>query len=299
MLAGHPLDLIKVQLQTMPKPAPGEPPMYTGVVDCVRKTIATQGLRGIYRGVMPPLIGITPIFAICFWGYETGQQIVRSFSNDPEPDMNEAASAAGGGQRELTLTEYAVAGGLSAVPTTAIMGPGERLKCLLQYDGQRVTKGLPPKYAGAGDCVRKLYAEGGLRAIFRGTPATLLRDGPGSVAYFGAYEGLKRLLTPAGKAPGELSVPAVLFAGGSAGICNWLVSIPPDVLKSRLQTAEAGKYSGVVLGRRSVLKELLAEEGLGALYKGIAPALLRAFPANAACFMGVESSKAFLTKLGL
>lgn len=35
-------------------------------------------------------------------------------------------------------------------------------------------------YKGPFDVVRKLYAEGGLRSIFRGTFATLARDGPGS-----------------------------------------------------------------------------------------------------------------------
>lgn len=34
----------------------------------------------------------------------------------------------------------------------------------------------------------------------------------------------------------ELSVLHTLFGGGMAGIFNWLVAIPPDVLKSRLQT---------------------------------------------------------------
>lgn len=34
----------------------------------------------------------------------------------------------------------------------------------------------------------------------------------------------------------ELSVGKTLFAGGMAGIFNWLVAIPPDVLKSRLQS---------------------------------------------------------------
>lgn len=27
-----------------------------------------------------------------------------------------------------------------------------------------------------------------------------------------------------------------MFAGGVAGIINWIIAIPPDVLKSRLQT---------------------------------------------------------------
>lgn len=38
--------------------------------------------------------------------------------------------------------------------------------------------------------------------------------------------------------PNELSVPSVLFAGGMAGIFNWAVAIPPDVLKSRFQTGD-------------------------------------------------------------
>ena len=33
----------------------------------------------------------------------------------------------------------------------------------------------------------------------------------------------------------QLSIWSTLFAGGMAGICNWLVAIPMDVVKSRLQ----------------------------------------------------------------
>lgn len=36
----------------------------------------------------------------------------------------------------------------------------------------------------------------------------------------------------------ELSVSRTLTAGGFAGMFNWLVAIPPDVLKSRLQTGK-------------------------------------------------------------
>lgn len=57
------------------------------------------------------------------------------------------------------------------------------------------------------------------------------------------------------------------------------------------ETAPDGRYPG---GLRQVLSELLAKEGPGALYKGLAPAIVRAFPANAACFLGVETSKKVL-----
>jgi len=58
-----------------------------------------------------------------------------------------------------------------------------------------------------------------------------------SVAYFGVYEYLKHTL-------GSTTM-AVLAAGGFAGVANWVVAIPPDVIKSRIQTAPNGTYNGV------------------------------------------------------
>lgn len=77
--AGHPFDLAKTRLQT------AQPGMYTGAIDVVKKTLAKDGPRGyvsaaycrssrnlrslcsLYRGVVPPLLGVTPVFAISFW----------------------------------------------------------------------------------------------------------------------------------------------------------------------------------------------------------------------------------------
>uniref|UniRef100_A0A8C7XLA9 Solute carrier family 25 member 20 n=1 Tax=Oryzias sinensis TaxID=183150 RepID=A0A8C7XLA9_9TELE len=179
------------------------------------------------------------------------------------------------------------AGMLSGVFTTAIMAPGERIKCLLQI--QASTGEV--KYSGPMDCVKQLYRESGIRGIYRGTALTLMRDVPASGMYFMSYEWLKNLLTPAGKSHNELSIPSVLFAGGMAGICNWAVAIPPDVLKSRFQTAPEGKYPN---GFRDVLRELIREEGVASLYKGFNAVMLRAFPANAACFLGFEMAMKFL-----
>ena len=40
---------------------------------------------------------------------------------------------------------------------------------------------------------------------------------------------------------------------------------------------------------------ILTSEGPAALYRGLAPALIRTFPANAALFLAYESTKRFLT----
>jgi solute carrier family 25 carnitine/acylcarnitine transporter 20/29 len=67
-----------------------------------------------------------------------------------------------------------------------------------------------------------------------------------------------------------------------------------DVIKSRIQSSTAQGKAQSIMG---VAKELVAAEGFGALYKGLAPALIRAVPANAACFVGIESSRKLLDQL--
>ena len=141
----------------------------------------------MYRGITPPLLGVTPIFAVSFWvrhillrisntdhaheitkqGYDLGQKIIKAAT----PDRTDPT---------LTTTEYAIAGFISAIPQTFVAAPVERAKVLLQVQGQG---GAEQKYKGVFDVVRVLYREGGVRSIFRGTGATLARDGPGSAAY--------------------------------------------------------------------------------------------------------------------
>jgi hypothetical protein len=47
------------------------------------------------------------------------------------------------------------------------------------------------------------------------------------------------------------------------------------------QVAPAGTYSGVA----AVAQQIMAKEGIRGFYKGLVPVLVRAFPANAACFL--------------
>lgn len=271
VVTGHPLDTIKVRLQTMPIPKAGELPLYTGTYDCIKKTVAKEGVRGLYKGMGAPLVGVAPIFAISFMGYGVGKQIFG-------PPKGE----------RFTVAQYFAAGAFSGIFTTSIMAPGERIKCLLQIQQSAAHK----VYNGPVDCAVKLYKQGGIRSIYRGSVATLMRDVPASGLYFLTYEALKNYITDHGKT--EIGILGTILAGGSAGIANWLIGMPADVLKSRLQTAPEGAFPN---GLRDVARDLLKKEGPFALYKGIVPVLLRAFPANAACFVGFEVCRKFLLYL--
>ncbi|KAI9815190.1 MAG: carnitine transporter [Thelocarpon impressellum] len=276
VLVGHPFDLVKVRMQT------AEKGVYSGAVDVVRQTVAREGLaRGLYAGVSAPLVGVTPMFAVSFWGYDVGKGLVRRVSSVD-------------GDR-FTAGQVAAAGFFSAIPMTAITAPFERVKVLLQLQGQKqLAPGEKPRYSGGLDVVRQLYREGGVRSVFRGSLATLARDGPGSAAYFATYDYTKRRLAPknaAGEPTGELSLSAIICAGAAAGVAMWIPVFPVDTVKSRLQSAEGRPTVG------GVVRGVYASGGLKAFFPGFGPAIARAIPANAATFLGVELAHKAMDRL--
>ncbi|KAI2809597.1 hypothetical protein RDWZM_003171 [Blomia tropicalis] len=270
--AGHPLDTVKVRLQTMSRPNNGQLPLYNGTFDCIGKIFSKEGMKGFYKGMATPLVGVTPMYAITFFGYSLGKKLQT-------PTVN----------GEYSHIQIYNAGMLSAIFTTPLNGPGERIKCLLQVQAANPNQSI--QYRGPIDAVTKLYRTGGLRSVGRGTFATLIRDVPANGVYFMSYEMLKVKFRPKGQSDDEINPLGTFMAGGIAGMLFWVVGIPPDVIKSRLQTAPDGRYPN---GIRDVFGEIIKQEGLRGLYKGATAVFLRAFPANAACFLGYELAMKFL-----
>lgn len=268
---GHPLDTIKVRVQTQT--------IYKGTFDCFKQTCAKEGPMALYRGMGAPLAGVTPMYALCFLGYGIGKGI---FCDADAFD-------------KLKLGQIAMAGATSAFFTTPILAPGERLKCILQVQTDK------SKFKGPGDVGRHLWKEAGggvagLRSINRGFCATFTRDAVASAFYFSTYEYLKKQFTPPGESgPGTL---ATLFCGGIAGIFNWAFAIPFDTMKSKIQINPELYPNGM----RDVASQMIKADGSRAIlsmYKGFTAVMLRAFPANAACFLGVETAVSTLNGIGL
>jgi len=274
VLVGHPFDLVKVRMQTASaKDKKGSKGTFATLLDIVK----TEGLGGLYRGVSAPLVAVAPIWAVSFWGFDTGDKIIRAL----------AAVPAG---QALSLPQLCFAGGFSALPTALVMVPAERIKCLLQIQQSEGggggkggnTKIKKKQYKGFQDCASQIYKESGLRGLYKGTVLTLMRDVPGCMVYFGVY-------TIAKNALGESPV-AALVSGALAGVSFWPVILPMDCLKSRYQTAPDGTYKNV----GEVYTQLVQEEGVGGLFAGMGPAMIRSMPANAVSFLGAELTKSFL-----
>lgn len=139
----------------------------------------------------------------------------------------------------------------------------------------------------------KVFKAEGVRGLFRGYSAVLLRDVPFNFFFFGAYDAytsaMTRMLGKASK--NELNPLLILTCGGFAGATGWSIVFPADVIKSRMQTSSAGGAGA--LSFRGAVQTVFAQHGVRGFYKGWSAAVLRSFPANGSLFMGVELTHRF------
>jgi solute carrier family 25 (mitochondrial aspartate/glutamate transporter), member 12/13 len=96
----------------------------------------------------------------------------------------------------------------------------------------------------------------GLRGLFGNVPIALLRDAPFSLIYFTAYEVFKNFQKR------HTTIPhgfwSHMACGGAAGAIAATVTIPFDVVKTRLQTQNTlgeKKYHGIAHAFRTIVRE--------------------------------------------
>lgn len=116
----------------------------------------------------------------------------------------------------------------------------------------------------------------GLKGLYKGASACLLRDVPFSAIYFPTYSHLKKDLF--GESPTKkLGIVQLLTAGAIAGMPAAYLTTPCDVIKTRLQV-EARKGDTSYTGLRHAAQTILKEEGFKAFFKGGPARILRSSP---------------------
>jgi solute carrier family 25 carnitine/acylcarnitine transporter 20/29 len=283
VLVTHPMETVKVELQSAQLQRPGHFP-YRSSIDCAVKILLGQapgrenrkGFRAFYQGVAAPLAGVGLSNAALFGVYGS---LTSYFARRKYPDDDEVGLAGHlQNASALTVPENMLCASAAAVASSFAMTPFEIVKLRLmsqQFFSHR-------EYVGAWDCAKKLYDQGGLQKLYRGWTATIIRDVPGAIAYFGCY-GLTRQILPQDSA--TVTTASILFAGGVAGVAQWMLIYPLDVVKTNIQIEkDECRTRDWVQSWRQIYKK----GGIAAFYVGIAPALAKAFFANSCCFLGVE-----------
>ncbi|KAJ2772623.1 Mitochondrial carrier protein ymc2 [Coemansia nantahalensis] len=266
VFAGQPFDTIKVRMQT-------QPDVYRSTVDAVRKTVQNDGFSGLYKGTTTPLVGVGLCVSIQFLVMEHMKRTFARINGTPA-----------GQPVQLTPLQLYAAGATAGVANSIVSGPVEHIRVRLQVQ----TAGAAAQYRGPGDCIAQIYRGHGLAGIYRGQTSTLLRELNGYGMYFLAYEALiQRTVRATGRPRAEIPSSQVCLYGGAAGLAMWLTSYPIDVVKSKMQTDGFGP-ARAYRGTLDCVRQTLQREGVRGFFRGIAPCLLRAVPANAATFIGFE-----------
>ncbi|GAA5814796.1 hypothetical protein MFLAVUS_008298 [Mucor flavus] len=243
-------------------------PLYTGMMDCVKKTHAKEGFGGFYKGTMTPLVGIGACVSIQFVVLEA---MKRHFSS-----LNGKGDFLSNGQLYL-------AGAASGVANSFVSGPVEHIRTRLQVQ-------IGTGYSGPIDCIRQIYRSHGIAGIYKGQAITMAREFQGYGAYFLAYEYLvqEAMKKDGLKKRSDLPTWKVCAYGAAAGYAMWFTIYPMDAIKSKLQTdgftPETKKYSSAL----DCARKTFAKEGVSGFFRGVGPCLLRAAPVNAATFVGFE-----------
>lgn len=170
-----------------------------------------------------------------------------------------------------------------------IVVPFELVKIRLQDKSQAHL------YRGPTDVVRAIVKQSGWGALYNGLWSTMVRHILWNGGYFATIFRMHSVL-PKATTSGE-RVRNSLVSGTVGGFIGTVLNTPADVVKTRIQNVDrvqgvAPKYRGTFSGIALIGRE----EGLGALYKGFTPKVLRLAPGGGILLLVVEVRTTLLTQ---
>ncbi|KAK6076735.1 hypothetical protein SCUP234_03145 [Seiridium cupressi] len=320
-----PLDVIKTKLQAQGGFVPidkgrhvGHHKVYEGLVGTARVIWKEEGIRGMYRGLGPIIMGYLPTWAVWFTVYTKSKEFLaeRQVRN----------------QFVINFWSSIVAGASSTIVTNPIWVIKTRLMSQSSNGYNKQMSAFPRPgntptsrptissqwhYNSTLDAARKMYSSEGVLSFYSGlTPALL---GLSHVAVqFPVYEYLRKEFTGQdmghmGQGNAQKHWLGVLSASILSKIMASSATYPHEVIRTRLQTqrrptagseylqgfgvtppgekgakpsepAQQAKYRGVVMTFRTILKE----EGWRAFYAGMGVNMMRAVPAATVTMMTYE-----------
>ncbi|KTW26351.1 hypothetical protein T552_02834 [Pneumocystis carinii B80] len=218
-----------------------------------------EGGSGFFKGLGPNLIGVVPARAIHFYTYENTKKIFIKYFNNNESSWIHLMSAISAG-----------------IVTSTITNPIWMIKTRLQLD-----KAAVKTYRNTWDCVRKTIQKEGFYSLYRGMSASYLGVSESTIQWV-LYERFKKRFAEKQK-PSTWLDP--LVAAGTAKLIATILTYPHEVVRTRLRQYPAQNGHVKYKGLMQCFCLICREEGISALYGGLAIHLLRVIP-NAAIMFG-------------
>ncbi|KMT09479.1 hypothetical protein BVRB_6g129500 isoform B [Beta vulgaris subsp. vulgaris] len=269
----HPLDVVRTRFQVNDGRI-ANLPTYKNTPQALFTIARSEGLRGLYAGFSPAVLGSSVSWGLFFFFYSRAK---KRYSHDTEEKLSP----------RFHLAAAAEAGALVSFCTNPVWLIKTRLQLQNPLHQTR-------QYAGVYDAFRTILKEEGWTAFYRGIWPSLFLVSHGSIQ-FAAYEELRTLIVDfksertKSKGAEVLNSLDYTILGASSKVAAILFTYPFQVIRSRLQ--QRPNTDGVPRYADSfhVVKETARFEGLRGFYKGITANLLKNVPASAVTFVVYEN----------
>lgn len=266
----HPLDTVKSRLQSFEGHQ-----HYKGILQCLRSTVAEEGIRGLYRGFGAVTVAGTPATCMYITSYEFLKPLLSTQGSETAflghflAGMGaEAFSCLIFVPVDVIKERLQVQRTVSTATSTSAFAVSSASRCSRNSS-------VPPLYSGSLDAVRVIAKTEGILGLYKGYYVTLASFGPFSALYFMFYEKARATIAGVSGHHDVAKLPAAftLTASAAAGAAASVITCPLDTAKLRLQTqlrlqpGEAvpeGHLKGVV----DSLQSLWREAGLRGLFRG-------------------------------
>jgi len=227
------------------------------------------GIGRVYRGLGPQILAAVP--ATC--GMYVGEREFGRFF-----DQFQSLSMS---------TKAGLSGFCSGFSETAVVCPFEVIKVRMQ------NKQFVGKYTGTFHCLRTVIKEEGLGALYSGAAPMAARNCVFNGIFFGGSYLIRENLFPkTGKETPMSSFGVDIFCGLVMGCVATPPKMPFFAVKTRLQGGGSGMASLQGMNTVQIMRLIVREEGVAALWKGTVPAMVRMSLGGAVClsaFRGIMS----------
>jgi mitochondrial ornithine carrier protein len=279
----YPFDTVKVRLQSQ-HVLNGHARLHGPVDAFVTAFRSPEGpLISLYRGISAPLLGAAVETSCLFFSYRVAQDALLAWSPSLRNRQEHSDS------KELPFSSLVACGAVSGAFTSLALTPIELVKCKMQVPASTTTPTQPPSILRI---IASVFRSHGLLGFWHGQLGTLIRETGGSAAWFGSYEGVKKLYLKYDLSLNndieKVKLWQQLTAGAVAGMLYNFTFYPADTIKSRMQTEEVvlSRSKGTFLGTG---KELWQQSGLRGFYRGCGITVFRAAPSSAIIFSVMEA----------
>ncbi|KAJ2127620.1 Mitochondrial oxaloacetate carrier protein [Coemansia sp. RSA 921] len=187
------------------------------------------------------------------------------------------------------------AGGLCGVAGAALGSPFFLVKTRMQSASKFAAVGHQHNYTSSIDGLRRIWQAGGIRGLYRGMDAAMMRAGAGSAVQLATYDHFKSYIsrTLAHRGLTDNSVYTHFLASMGTGFFVCLAMNPFDVVSTRMYNQKTVNGQGALYRNPfQCFYKTVASEGVLSLYKGFLAHYLRLGPHTILMFVFVEQIKA-------